>query len=66
MSITITQQVSPERIADMFVGAIEGGSNYWCAKVDLTSRGGAQLTERPWYADPKLYADPEVVPVEVA
>lgn len=29
MKITITQEISLERIHDMLVSALEGGSNYW-------------------------------------
>jgi hypothetical protein len=31
--IKTTVNVSDERVSDMFTNAVEGGSNYWCAKI---------------------------------
>jgi hypothetical protein len=60
MKIKCEWTVSPERVADMFIGAIEGGSTYWCAGIYW------QDYDTPWpvntqepgvvaYADPTLY-----------
>lgn len=56
MSINYTAEmsVSADRIADMFVGAIEGGSNYWCQSLLLKSGTASGI----WYADANLYSQP--------
>ena len=53
--------ISPRRIADMFVGAIEGGSNYWCSGIFLVSPGDVAPDDPrtgPWYDNPRRYEDP--------
>jgi hypothetical protein len=58
----IELEISPQRIADMMIGAVEHNpmTRAWCAGVFL---GGAwKLKEHqlksPWYSDPQLYAGP--------
>ncbi|TXM69642.1 hypothetical protein [Methylobacterium sp. WL120] len=57
-SVTITKTLSPSKIADQVITAIEGGIGYWCEAVDVMEPDRSTLTEKPWYADPKLYAGP--------
>lgn len=61
---TVLITVKPQRIADMMVGAIEGGSNYWCDGVYLESAGDVAPDDPnrgdPWYANPIRYADPDL------
>jgi hypothetical protein len=33
VTVTITQQIPRQRIADLLIGAFEGGSGYWCRIV---------------------------------
>lgn len=58
----VTQNISSRRIADLFVSAIEGGSNYWCSGVFLLDpkpdRGEALTDRAPWYDRAELYDDP--------
>lgn len=62
MKIKIEWEIPPERLADMFIGAIEG--NYmvraWCAGLYWQNYDAEppENTTEPgivWYADPKLY-----------
>jgi hypothetical protein len=55
LSVTITVPLS--RICDMVIGAMEGGSAYWCNEFFPVSLPPA-LPEKPWYANPAVYADP--------
>jgi hypothetical protein len=57
-TVTITKTLSPSKIADQVITAIEGGISYWCDKTDVLEPDRSTLKERPWYADPKLYAGP--------
>lgn len=34
-------KVSKERLVDMFIGACEGGSNYWCQELTPKGKGDA-------------------------
>jgi hypothetical protein len=59
----VTTKTSSRRIADMFVGAIEGGSNYWCSGVYLVSPGDVAPDDKhegPWYDNPRRYEDPDL------
>lgn len=56
LTVTTQTEVPFQRIADMMIGAIEGGSTYWCRSFRRHEvPGGIELEERPWYADPKIY-----------
>lgn len=60
ITITTTVNVPVQRIADMMVGAIEGGSTYWCQSVRLIEPAKRSWSERPWYAASEVYIDPTV------
>jgi hypothetical protein len=64
MLITTQVEVTPRRIADLMVTAIEGGINYWCGSVNLISQPKAGLKE-PWYDDESLYADGSSIRIRV-
>jgi hypothetical protein len=51
----ISIDIPAQTIADMFIGAFEGGSNYWIESARLIT---GKSSESPWYADPKLYESP--------
>ena len=65
--MNITIEISPQRIADLMVSAIEGNhmTRAWCAGVSLerlgSKTGDAAVAametgnEDPWYANPNLY-----------
>ena len=55
----ITIPVSTQLIADLITTALEGGSNYWLESYTYTSRSLNPGPQKPDYADPKLYADPD-------
>src|SRR5262245_22007204 len=60
---TMIANISPRRIADLFVTAIEGGSNYWCRGIYLESPGDVAPDDPhrgPWYDNPRRYADPDL------
>lgn len=50
-----TISLSAEKISDQVVTAVEGGIAYWSTGFYLVQPSRADLTEKPWYADPKLY-----------
>jgi hypothetical protein len=54
--MNINIEVPSQRIADMIIGAVEGGSTYWARSLVLKSTKIADR-ESPWYADPRLYED---------
>lgn len=52
--------IPPERIANLFAMAIEGGSTYWLRSAKLLYRQNqpmpqATANRAPWYSDPTLY-----------
>lgn len=49
----VTIDISPGRIADLIVGAVEGGSNYWCE--GFHSVGPIANTPDPWYSTAEYY-----------
>lgn len=51
----IQLDISPKRIADLFVCAIEGGSLYWAQSFHGDKATIAKTTESPWYFDAKVY-----------
>lgn len=36
--------ITRQRIAELFISACEGGSNYWCAKLTPKGRGDAYMS----------------------
>ena len=54
MQISPMVRVSGRRIADMVVGAIEGGSNHWLRRFRLESASIPPVA-RPWYDDEHLW-----------
>ncbi|WFU52215.1 hypothetical protein QA639_21140 [Bradyrhizobium pachyrhizi] len=55
-------EVSAQKVTDQIISAFEGGSNYWIDKV--TAKKGRELaTERPWYADPKVWSSDFLIEV---
>ncbi len=61
----IELEISKQRIADMMVGAIEGGSAHWCAGVYLKTRMpmSAKAQTGPWYSRPAVYESEFVIEV---
>lgn len=62
MKIAVQVEVSPQKMADWLVTAIEGGSNYWCNSIFLSSESRQEYKakhgkkmESPWYSDPLLF-----------
>ena len=55
IEIKTTVTITPKQIADLMVTALEGGSNHWVKKANLTLVNG-EPKESPWYADPDIYA----------
>jgi hypothetical protein len=58
-TVMLKHEISPERIADLFITAIESGDPVttaarggWCNGINLKG----PLPDGNWYADPKLYA----------
>lgn len=55
MIIKTEVEITPRRIADLMVTAIEGGIiNYWCDSVQLVDHPFGEL-KKPWYDDETLY-----------
>jgi len=52
----VRKPVTPEAVANLIIAAFEGGSNYWIDKVRHIS---GNSNEKPYYADPQLYMDPD-------
>lgn len=53
--ITIKHSIDPQRVADLMVTAIEGGSGYWCKSIDNDAPyGQASTYDRPinWTVHP--------------
>lgn len=55
MLVHIPTNIADQRIADLFVAALEGGSTAWLRKARHVSRE-KMGTEQPWYADPVMYS----------
>ena len=72
MIIKTEIEVTPRRIADLMVTAIEGGIGYWCKSVKLLDHPRTKELESPWYDDENLYShDPNsmaaaLISIEVA
>lgn len=56
-SIMVLVNVGWQRLADMIVGAFEGGSNYWLRAADYVEPGPHDKTafESPIYSDPQYW-----------
>lgn len=64
-TVLVSYKVSPRRIADLMVSAIEGGSNYWLrgGGIYLESPGDVapdDTHDGPWYDNPRRYEDPDL------
>ena len=57
MLIKTEVEVTPRRIADLMVTAIEGGIDYWCNSVKLLT---AYPEHQPWYDDENLYSGGDI------
>lgn len=55
MLIKTEVEVTPRRIADLMVTAIESGIGYWCKGVYLRSPRISTGHTGPWYDDENLY-----------
>jgi hypothetical protein len=56
MPIHTTIETPNQRIADLMITALEGGSNYWLLAARLDHpEDKTLLSEKPWYASPELY-----------
>ena len=53
----IKTTLTERQVADQFVTAMEGGSNYWLESAHPTEHI-AKITKSPWYDDEALYAEP--------
>lgn len=65
MKVTVTHDITPQRIADLMITAIESGSSrYWCdgvywRSVDVDPPRG--VNGDPWYANPAIYEHPDLL-----
>lgn len=59
MIIKTEVEITPRRIADLMVTAIESGIGHWCKSVKLVPMPLGELLEmkQPWYDDERLYQD---------
>ena len=55
MIIKTEVEITPRRIADLMVTAIEGGIGYWCKSVKLLDKPRFGKLKQPWYDDESLY-----------
>ena len=55
-NVTTTIKVTPQIIADMIVGAIEGGSQYWVSEIRYIE-GFDEAREKPAYSDLLVYVN---------
>jgi len=57
--MNITIKISPKRIADLMISAIEGNhmTRAWCVGVHLSGTWEKKINtlSHPWYSDPRLY-----------
>jgi hypothetical protein len=60
VTVNVPHGVPAQRIADLIIAALEGGSNYWCNRFRLIEPQKRVLSEKPWYASPELYVDPDM------
>jgi hypothetical protein len=56
MNVTVIFNIPEQRIADLMVTAIEGGSNHWCSSVRWVSDQPKPVGEHIWYSRPEVYA----------
>lgn len=56
LSIQTTTTVPMQIIADIMITAIETPVQQWCLGVYARNQDMAVVTEGPWYADPKFWA----------
>lgn len=57
MTLTVTQEVNPKLIWNAFVGAFEGGSNYWLqtAVLKFADKKPDPAEKLVWYGHESLY-----------
>lgn len=55
--LKITYELTADRICDMFVGAFEGGSNYWINTAQ--KEAGAEPKDKGlvWWGNPNIYQE---------
>lgn len=58
-TVTLKHEIPAKEIAYQFIAAIEGGSTYWCSRI--VPKEYRETKEKPWYADPEVWADPTFV-----
>ena len=58
-----TVMVTAKDVSYQIIAAFEGGSNYWIDKVEC-KKGGELATEKPWYADPKVWSGDFLVEIK--
>lgn len=65
MKIMVPVDITPQRLADLMITAVECNdmTAAWCAGVRLRHPGRDTLGKGPWYADPTLYAKPFLIEV---
>lgn len=56
LTVTLPLPVTTRRIADLIVGAFEGGSGYWLNGARLLH---GEAVARPWYSCAAFYALPD-------
>jgi hypothetical protein len=54
-AIPVTTLLTQQRICDMFVGACEGGSTYWCEEINLTKSVKPKLRGVIWWGSENIY-----------
>ena len=55
LSVLVPIDIAVQRIADLMIGAIEGGSTQWCLRIEHRFPPGTRFSEKPWYASPEIY-----------
>lgn len=58
MEITTKTNLSPATICNLFVGAFEGGSNYWLQRADLKLGGARKKKGLVWWGAEAIFAGP--------
>jgi hypothetical protein len=70
MTYPVTMTIEPQRVCDMFVGAFEGGSNYWLGRglVQLVKPDQAAVANPEgvvWWGRTALYEQPFEISIYV-
>lgn len=55
MDITTTVKLTPQRVSDLFVGAFEGGSNYWMQSANIIVGKERKEKGLVWWGAPAVF-----------